>query len=204
MVKIYGHPASTCTRKVLMTLAETQTPFEMVVVDFAKGEHKTEEHLRRQPFGRIPALDDDGYALFESRAMCRYLNERAGGKLVPGDMKARGKMEQWISIEMSEFSGHAMKFVYKHVFKREQDAAVLEAATKALETTCAFMDRELAKNQYVAGADFSIADIGFMPYIEYAMGTPAKEIFTKHPHLMSWWGRIGERPTWRKVAGRAG
>ena len=49
MLKIFGHPASTCTRKVLMTLAETNTPFEMNVVDFAKNEHKAEAHLRRQP-----------------------------------------------------------------------------------------------------------------------------------------------------------
>ena len=83
----------------------------MNVVDFAKGEHKQEAHLRRQPFGRIPAIDDDGFELFESRAIARYLDEKAGGKLVPRDAKARAQMEQWISIETSEFSGHAMKFM---------------------------------------------------------------------------------------------
>jgi glutathione S-transferase len=111
-------------------------------------------------------------------------------------------MEQWISIETSEFSGHAMKFVYQYVFKREQEPAVLEAAGKALDVACGVMDRRLAASTYLAGDGFTLADIGFMPYIEYAMGTPAKEIFARHRHLMAWWGRVSERPTWRKIAGR--
>src|SRR5690242_1347893 len=104
MIKIHGHPMSTCTRKVLMTLAETSTPHEFSLVDFAKGEHKQEAHLRRQPFGRIPALEDDGFELFESRAICRYLNQKAAGTLVPSDAKAHAKMEQWISVETSELT----------------------------------------------------------------------------------------------------
>ncbi len=205
MITLYGNPMSTCTRKVLMTLAETNTPFEMKVIDFTKGEHKQETHLRHQPFGRIPALDDAGFELYESRAMCRYINEKVGGKLVPSNLQGRAKMEQWISIETSEFSVHAMKFIYQYVFKREQEAAVLEAAGKALETTCGVMEKELTKGPFLAGSgsDFSLADIGFMPYIEYAMGSPAKDIFAKFPHVMGWWNKISERPTWRKVAGKA-
>src|SRR5258708_4859933 len=125
MLKIYGNPLSTCTRKVLMTLAETSTPFEMT----------------------------------ESRAMSRYINQKAGGQLVPSDLKAAAKVEQWISIETSEFSGHAMKFVYEYAFKRPQEASVLEGARKTLETTCSVMDRQLAQTPFVAGATFSLADI---------------------------------------------
>jgi glutathione S-transferase len=202
MLKIFGHPMSTCTRKVLMTLAETNTPYELVVVDFAKNEHKQPAHLRRQPFGRIPALDDAGFEMFESRAICRYVNEKSAGRLAPSDPQARAKMEQWISIETSEFSAHAMKFVYHDVFKRPQDPAVLEAAGKALETTTAVMNAQLAATPFIAGADFSIADICFMPYLEYGMATPAKEIFAKHPHLVAWWNKISERPAWRKTAGK--
>jgi glutathione S-transferase len=203
MLKIYGNPMSTCTRKVLTTLAELNMPFEMSVVDIGSGQHKEEAHLRHQPFGRIPALDDDGFELFESRAMCRYLNEKASGKLEPSDIKARAKMEQWISIETSEFSPHAMKFIYNYAFKRAQEPAVLEAAGKALLVTSGVMEKQLAKTPFLAGGDFSIADIGFMPYIEYAWGTPAKDIFSKHPHLMAWWNKVSERSSWRKVTGKA-
>jgi glutathione S-transferase len=203
MITIYGNPMSTCTRKVLMTLAETNTPFEMKVVDLMGGAHKQDTHLRHQPFGRIPALDDGGFELFESRAMSRYINEKASGKLIPSDLKARAKMEQWISIETSEFTGHAMKFIYNYVFGRTQEPGVLEAAAKGLETTCAVMEKELTKTPYLAGSEFSIADICFMPYVEYAMGTPAKEIFAKFPHVMSWWNKVSERPTWRTATGKA-
>ncbi len=203
MLTIYGHPMSTCTRKVLMTLAETGTPFEMSVVDILTGENKKDSNVERQPFGRIPALDDDGFKMFESRAMCRYLNDKASGKLVPTDAKSRAKMEQWISIETSEFTPHAMKFVYDVVFKRPQGAAVLEAAGKALDTACALMEKQLTETPFLAGNELTIADVCFMPYIEYAMMTPAKDIFAKHPHLMAWWNKASERPTWRKATGKA-
>ncbi len=202
MIKVYGHPMSTCTRKVLMTLAETETPFEMIVVDFAKGEHKGEAHLRRQPFGRVPALEDGGFELFESRAMCRYLNEKAGGKLAPSDIQGRARIEQSISVETSELSSHAMKFVYEHVFKRPQEASVLEAAGKALDATCGVLDRQLGTSAFLAGDGFTLADVCFMPYLEYTMMTPAKDIYAKHPRVVAWWSKISERPTWRKVAGR--
>jgi len=203
MIKLYGHPMSTCTRKVLMTLAETNTPYEMHVVDFATGAHKKEPHLSRQPFGRIPAIDDDGFEMYESRAISRYLAEKAKSPLVPSDLRARATMEQWISIETSELYAHAMKFIYEHVFKRPQGAEALENARKALETTARVMNAQLAKTPFIAGESFTIADIAFMPYFDYAMTTPAKEIFSPHAHLMSWWNKVAERPTWRKVTGKS-
>jgi len=202
MLKIFGHPMSTCTRKVLMTLAETNTPYELSTIDFAKGEHKQPAHLARQPFGQIPALDDDGFALYESRAMSRYIDEKVSGKLVPGDAKGRGVMEEWISIETSNFTPHAMKFIYHHTFGRAQDAAVLETATKGLETALGVMDARLAKSAFLAGDQFTLADVCFMPYFEYAMATPVKEMIAKHPHVNAWWNKVSERPTWQKTAGR--
>ena len=201
-MKIFGHPMSTCTRKVVMTLAETNTPYELSVVDFAKGEHKQPAHMAHQPFGQVPALDDDGFALFESRAMCRYINEKVNGKLVPSDLQGRAVMEQWISIESANFTPHVMKFVYEHVFHRPQEAAVIEAATKGLETALTIMDAHLAKASYFAGTDFSLADVCFMPYFEYAMATPAKAQIAKHVNVQAWWNRVSERATWHKTAGR--
>ena len=201
-MKIFGHPMSTCTRKVLMTLAETNTPHEFVLVDFAKGEHKQAPHLQRQPFGQVPALQDGDFELYESRAMCRYINDKVSGKLVPADARGRGLMEQWISIEYSYFAPPSMKYVFKHIFQREQEPAVIESAQKELEVALPVIDAHLAKHEYFAGASFSIADITYMPYVEFAINTPAKDIYGKYPHFMAWWNRVSERPTWRKVAGR--
>lgn len=202
MIKVYGHPMSTCTRKVLTTLVETNTPYESISLDFAKGEHKSPEHLARQPFGKMPALEDDGFWLYESRAMARYVNDKAGGKLVPSDLKSRAMMDQWTSVEYSYFTGPTMKFVFQHVFQRPQDPAALAAAQTELDHTLPILDAHLAKHDYFAGAEFSLADIGYAPYVEYAMMTPLKETFAKYPHFSAWWNRVSERPSWRKVAGR--
>lgn len=202
-MKVFGHPLSTCTRKVLTTLAELGTPFEFTLVDFANGEHKQHPHLDRQPFGQVPAIDDDGFGLYESRAICRYLNEKAGGGLVPREARARALMEQWISIETSNFTGHVMKFVYHHIFQRAQSDEVLAAAKAGVENTLAIMEKRLTEASYFAGETFTLADISFMPYLEYGMGTPLKDVFAGYPHVMAWWGRVSERPSWRKVSGRA-
>lgn len=201
-MKIYGHPMSTCTRKVLTTLAETNTPHELVLVDFAKGEHKQEPHLSRQPWGKVPSLDDDGFTMHESRAMCRYINDKVGGKLVPSDLRARAMMDMWTSIEYSYFTGPTMKFVFRDVFKYPQEQAALDAAQKEIDHAMPFIDAHLAKHPYFAGAEFSLADIGYMPYVEYGMVTPLKDTFGKYASFMAWWTRVSERPSWRKVAGR--
>ncbi len=203
MIKLYGNPMSTCTRKVLMTLGETKTPFEMHTVDFTTAEHKKEPHTRRQPFGQIPAVDDDGFSFYESRAICRYIAEKAGGALIPKDLQGRARMEQWISIETSNFTPHAMKFIYDGVFKRPQEPAVLEAAGKGLEKALGVMEAELAKNAFIAGPEFTLADVVLMPYMEYAMMTPAKDIIAKYPHVSAWWKKVHERPAWKKAIGQA-
>jgi glutathione S-transferase len=201
-MKIYGHPMSTCTRKVLTTLAETNTPHELVLVDFAKGEHKAPPHMARQPWGKVPSLDDDGFAMYESRAMCRYINDKAGGKLVPSDVKSRARMDQFTSIEYSYFTPPTMKFVFQHVFQQPQEPAALEAARKDLDVTMPVLEAHLAKHAYFAGADFSLADVAYLPYVDFGMVTPLKETFAKYPHFMAWWNRVSERPSWRKVTGR--
>lgn len=202
MIKLFGHPISTCTRKVLTALAETETPYEMNLVDLGKGEHKQEPHISRQPFGQIPTIDDDGFKLFESRAICRYLSAKANDKLVPSDLKQRALMDQWLSIEQSNFSPSAMKFIYHYAFKRAQDAAVLETASNMLDTVYSALSKPLASNTFLTGDTFSIADIGFMPYIEYMKTSPAHAVLEKYPNVLAWWGRVSERPSWGKATGR--
>jgi glutathione S-transferase len=199
MVKVYGHPFSTCTRKVLTTLIENSIPYELEMVDLTKGEHKAAANMARQPFGQVPAIDDDGFKLYESRAICRYLDEKGGHKLSPRDARAKALMEQWISIETSNFTPHAMKFVYHHLFHMEQEPKVLEAAGVKVAEALAVMDAHLAKHPYFAGEQFTLADVGFMPYFQAVAMTPAKDLLTKWPNVMTWWTRASERPSWRTV-----
>ena len=202
-MKIFGHPMSTCTRKVLMTLAETNQQAELETVDLFKGDHKAADHTARQPFGQVPSIQDGDFALYESRAICRYLNEKVNGPLIPRDIHDRARMEQWISVETSNFTGPVMKFIYHHIFKNPQSAETLDTASKQLDTALGVMDKQLAAQPFLAGGQFSLADICFMPYIEYAMNTPAKEQFAKFPHVTAWWNKVSEKPSWRKIVGRA-
>ncbi len=205
-MKVFGHPASTCTRKVLCTLAEKGAPFEFVTVDITKGEQRSPEHLARQPFGVVPALDDDGFALYESRAIVRYLDATLPGvSLTPADAKARALMEQWISVEHSYFSPHAMKAVlniwYASMQGKEPDGEViakgLADSTRALDV----LEKNLAGKDYLVGA-FSLADISYAPYLQYLEDMRIDAIVTERPNVLAWWKRVSARPAWQKAIGK--
>jgi|JI10StandDraft_1071094.scaffolds.fasta_scaffold372447_2 glutathione S-transferase len=207
MIKLYGHPLSTCTRKVLCTLHETNTPFEFVVVDLMTGEHKQPAHVARQPFGQVPAIDHDGFKLFESRAICRYLNDVGHGELVPTTVTGRAVMDQWQSVEYCDFTPAAMKLIYNYVFYPMQgkatDEQMIADGNAGVGKAVAILDRRLAEAPYLAGDRFSLADVGYLPYLEYLMPTPAKALLAPHANVMAWWTRCSERPSWRQAAGRA-
>jgi glutathione S-transferase len=83
--------------------------------------------------------------------------------------------------------GEVNKFVYQYIFKRNVEPSVLEVAGQAPDKTLGIMDAQLAKHPYIAGSTFTLADICYMPYIEYVMATPAKELVAKHPNVSAWW-----------------
>lgn len=207
-MKLYGHPMSTCTRKVLTVLAEKNARFDFEVLDFKKGEHKSPEHLARQPFGVVPSFDDDGYALYESRAICRYLDETLPGTtLTPATAKERGLMEQWISVEHSYFTPAAMKIIYQKLlapmFGGSPDEAVVREGRDALAKPIAVLDKHLSGgSDYLVGNQFTIADICYLPYIEYLFASEQGDLITGHKHLAAWWNRCSERKSWRIASGK--
>jgi glutathione S-transferase len=206
-MKIFGHSVSTCTRKVLTTLAEKQAKFELVTVELATGGQKQPDFMVRQPFGQIPALEDGDFRLYESRAISRYLDETLPGQaLTPKEPKGRAIMEQWISIETSNFTPYAMAYIYQYVFgpKRGQqpDLAKVEEAKPKLEKCLAVMDAHLADGPHFLGDQFTLADIFYMPYFAYAMTTPAKDLFHAKANVTAWWERVSERASWKAVTAK--
>jgi glutathione S-transferase len=185
-----------------MTAHENGAPFEFVLVDLAKGEHKQPAHLARQPFGQVPALDDEGFALFESRAIARYIDGKSGGVLTPKDARGRALMEEWISIETSNFSPHAMKFIYQFVFKRPQADDVLQTAGEKLDLALGVLDKQLASSPFLTGDNFSLADVCFAPYLEYLAPTPVAGKLSEHANVARWWSNMSQRPAWKKTVGR--
>jgi len=207
MLTIYGNPLSTCTRKVLCLLAEKNAPFEFSLIDFTKGEHKKPAFLARQPFGQVPAIDHDGFELFESRAICRYLDEVLDGpKLIPGDVRDRAVVEQWISVESANFTPHAMKIIYQLMLGpmrgQTPDLTIVEMARASLGHTLSVMEARLERSEYLAGPEFTLADLVYLPYIEFLFACEQGDLITGHPLVGAWWSRCSARPSWRRAAGR--
>jgi glutathione S-transferase len=99
VLKVHGVKGSTCTQRVLTALNEKGVPYELITINFAKAENKSETYLKLQPFGKIPVLEDDGFILFESRAIAKYIAKKyasQGTPLMPaeGDLQAYGLFEQ--------------------------------------------------------------------------------------------------------------
>ncbi|HEY0138708.1 MAG TPA: glutathione S-transferase N-terminal domain-containing protein [Nannocystis sp.] len=208
-MKVYGHPASTCTRKVLTTLAEKNHTADFVMIDIMKGEGHTPEYLARQPWGQVPVLEeDDGWQLFESRAIIRHLDATLPGPaLTPANARDRARMEQWISIESANFTPGVMKILGQLLFAKwrgeEPKMTLVEEGRASVRKAVAVMEKTLAEHEYIAGKEFTLADIGFMPYIEYLFVAGEGNLITDNPNTSAWWNRISERASWQQVRGKS-
>lgn len=205
-MRVHGNPGSTCTRKVLMTFAEKGVTPDFTRVELAKGEHKQPAHTALQPFGQVPVLVDGEFVLYESRAIMRYLDQvLPGPSLTPADPRARARMEQWLSVETSNFTPHAMKIIYQAVFARwrgqEGDPAKIEEGRAGTLKALPVLEEALAAAPFLAGADLSLADISYMPYLQYLDQGGQGDLVAGFPHVADWWARLRARPTWASVIG---
>lgn len=205
-MKVYGYPMSTCTRRVLTTLAEKGHEAQLVPVDLSKGEQKSPEYMAKHPFGVVPFFEDDGFTMYESRAIMRYLDTKLSGpKLTPSDLPSLGRMEQWISVEHSYFSPSCMAIVMELLFKPMRGGTPdMDKVDKGREGTAKVLDvvdRALMTQAYLAGDTFSLADITWLPALQFLSVTPHGSLITERPHVKAWWQRISTRPSWKKVSG---
>jgi glutathione S-transferase len=204
-MKIYGHPWSINTRKTLMTLAEKGIEAELVVVRLPAGEHKGPEHLARHPFGKVPVLDDGGFVLYETRAINEYVDRKAGpAQLVPSDVRDLARMHQWTNIADAYFVPYAVPIIVENLFRRylggEKNEQAVVAGRAGLPTALDAADAWLAQSEYFAGRSLSLADIHWMPYLEYLQHVGEADALTKRKHLGAWWKKVSNRPSWQKVA----
>ena len=204
-MEIYGHPWSINTRKVLMTLAEKGHEARLVPVLVPAGEQKQPEHLARHPFGKVPVLDDEGFLLYETSAIMRYLDRKLPGpSLVPADDRSAARVDQWIAVAEAYFIPHAHPLVVETLFRRylggSPDTRAIEAGREGMQLALDVVDRWLGGNPWLGGASFSLADIHWMPYLEYLVQTGQGEHVTRREHLAAWWDRASSRSTWQRVA----
>ncbi|TRM64613.1 glutathione S-transferase [Schizophyllum amplum] len=188
-------------------LMEKKVEFKFVLVDLYKGDQKQSEYMKKQPFGQVPYLDDDGFIVFESRAICRYICAKfpdQGTPLVPTEIKAKALFEQACSIEYSNFDQFASNAVAEKVFKPmrgltsndELAASLLSTLDKKLEGYEAI----LSKQKYLAGDEITLADLFHLSYgsMLSMIGFNGLESEEK-PNVARWWKDITSRESWQAV-----
>ncbi|CAE6534350.1 unnamed protein product [Rhizoctonia solani] len=210
VVKIYGMFISGCCKRVLTTCHELGVDYELIETSIPKGEHKNPEYIEKlHPFGAIPALvDEDGTQIYESRAICRYLVAKYSKDSTllpsPSDPKTYGLFEQAASIEYSSFdppaAGIYLEYLHARVENRAPDLAQVERDRNTLVAKLEAYERILSKQKYLAGDEFTLADLFHLPYAAgcepYAPG-----IFDAQPNVKRWWTEISGREAWKAVAG---
>ncbi|KAI6141273.1 glutathione S-transferase [Pisolithus tinctorius] len=204
---IHGAPYSTCTRLVALICKEKQIPFNIQAVDLRKGEHKAPGFVAIQPFGQIPYIDDDGFILYESRAIARYLirkypNQGTPG-LIPTDRKEEALFEQAASIESFNFNPFAAGIAYEKIFKvhrgLQTDEKVVQERVAMLSAKLDAYDVILGKQKYLAGNTVTLADLQHLPYGTLLANSGFSELFSSRPNVARWWSDLTNRPTWKDV-----
>lgn len=206
VVKLVGSPISTCTKRAVLVLLEKKVDFEFVPIDFTKGEHKAPEFVAKQPFGQVPYLDDDGFIVYESRAIARYVAEKwasQGTPLLPlTDIKKKALFEQAASVETANFDAHAATAVFEKLFKpffgMEADIAAYNAQIEKLKGKLDAYNVILGKQKYLAGDELTLADLFHLPY-GALLTDDGSDVITSRPNVARWWKDITSRPSWLAI-----
>ena len=189
-------------RKVSIMLEECGLDYALHLVDITAGEQHAPAFLAISPNGRIPAIvDRDGpggapLALFESGAILLYLADRTG-RFLPGDPNLRWVAVEWLMWQMGGVGpsfGQAFHFLHQFPADAPADALAYGRARYGAEVRrlCRVMDARLADNAYLAGADYTVADIATFPWI--ALHGWYDLDLAEFPHLARWYGEIRRRP----------
>ncbi|MFQ5774820.1 MAG: glutathione S-transferase family protein [Kiloniellaceae bacterium] len=191
---LYGPPYSTCVRSARLALEEKGVAYELVDVDIFAGANREPEHLSRHPFGKVPAFEHDGFALYETCAIMRYVDEAFDGPaLQPARPRGRARMTQAIGIIDCYASPTLIsRIVIPRLTKQTPDEAVLPDARCAL----AALEDLIEDGPYLAGDAVSLADLHLVPIYHYVRQTPEGEILLADtPKLRHWWSATRGRAT---------
>ena len=207
-------PGSPFGRAVLATLEEKRADWRLVPI--VPGTLRSPEHLGRHPFGRIPVLEHDGFSLYETQAILRYLDRiLPAPPLTPADPRAAGRMDQIMNINdwyLFQGVGNVIAFqrvVGPKLFGLVPDEAAIAAAMPRAHAVFDVLARLLGDQPYLAGDDLSLADLLLAPQLDFFVETPEWAMLTaSHANLPAWLARVTERPslqatTWTRVAALA-
>jgi len=158
-----------------------KAPVEVVNLDMGKGEHKSPEFLRVNPFGKVPALEETGpepWSLNESGAILYYLAEKYDRNF-PKDAHQRAQILQWILFANATLA---------------QTAFMESLREKQLPGLLAALDQHFSKHTFAVGETFTVADVALGSYLGYIpMFFPGKVDMTPYSHLNAYMERVKER-----------
>ncbi|MBB3103931.1 glutathione binding-like protein [Azomonas macrocytogenes] len=184
--------------KPVLFLEETGLPYEVVPVNISKGEQFNPDFLKIAPNNRIPALVDlepiggkEPLSLFESGAILLYLAEKTG-QFISGNIYQRAEVLQWLFWQMGGLGPMAGQ---NHHFVQYAPEKIPYAIKRYVDETnrlYGVLDRRLADREFVAGGDYSIADMAIYPWIVPYQSQ--QQDLNDFPHLKRWFETIKVRP----------
>jgi GSH-dependent disulfide-bond oxidoreductase len=202
VIKLYtwGTPNG---NKIVIMLEELALPYQLIPINLGKREQHAAEFLRVNPNAKIPAIVDSNgpggepITLFESGAILIYLGEKTG-RLLPADARGRYIVLQWVMFQMANTGP---MFGQVHHFKASAPKGneySLERYQKEGERLLSVLDGRLAQAEYLAGAEYTIADICNWPWVRSWVHTLNNDL-GERPHLKRWYETIEQRPAVRKA-----
>lgn len=205
MLHLLGKASSINVRKVLWTCAELQIPFERH--DWGSGfrDTTTPDFTALNPNAKVPVINDDGFVLWESNTIIRYLANRTSAEhLYPTEAKAKARVDQWMDWQATDFNA-AWSYTFMSLVKQSaahQDPDALAQGCREWTRHMAILDRQLdATGAYVSGGTFSLADIPIGLSVNRWFETPLDH--PDFPAVSAYYERLSERPGFR-LHGRNG
>jgi glutathione S-transferase len=209
---IHGVPGSPYVRAALLSLEEKGAKYQLAAM--APGTLKQQPHLSRHPFGRIPAFEHDGWMLYETQAIMRYVDAVVPGpRLQPEEPRAAARMNQVIGITdwyvMPQVSMPiTANRVVKPRFNRPVDEDAVVSAIPNARICIGEIARLLDGHPWMAGEALSLADLLLAPHLSmFAQAPEGAQILQEHENLRRWLTRIEARPsmqatTWDRLLER--
>jgi glutathione S-transferase len=202
-MKLYYHPLSGNSRRALLVATHLDVPLERIVIDLPKGEQRGAPHLLRNPNGRVPVLDDDGFVLWESRAIMQYLADKTPGQtLLPSDARGRADVNRWLFWCAAHMAPANTVLVYERFVKavsgRGPEDPVEVARGEGLVAQYApVLDAHLANKTWVTQDRVTLAD--FSLAASFALAGPARLPIGDYANLRAWLGRVKELDAWKRT-----
>lgn len=183
--------------KVHIMLEECGLPYEVHAVDIGAGDQFKPEFLKISPNNRIPAIvDPDGpdgqpISVFESGAILLYLAGKAG-KFLPKDTRGKYKVLEWLMWQMGGFGPMLGQAHHFRLYAPEKIEYGINRYTNEAKRLYGVLDKQLSKNAYVGGKEYSIADIAIYPWARSAANQGID--WADYPHAKKWFDIVDARP----------